>query len=51
MRVLSTFDENGEEVQNTSEKQIDTILVLVTPEEAQIINLIREVASFNVTEI
>jgi Flp pilus assembly protein CpaB len=51
VKVLSTFDENGEEVQNTSEKQIDTILVLATPEEAQVINLIREVASFNITEI
>ena len=51
VKVLSTFDENGEEVEDLSERNIDTILVSVTPEEAQLINLIRDVASFNITEL
>ncbi len=51
VKVLSTFDENGEEVEDLSERNIDTILVSVTPEEAQFINLIREVATFNITEL
>ncbi len=51
IKVLGTFDDNGEEVENTSEKNIDTILVAVLPEEAQIINLIRDLAVFNITEL
>ncbi len=51
VKVLSTFDENGEEVENLSEKNIDTVLVSVTPEEASYINLIRDIATFNITEI
>ena len=51
VNVLDTFDENGEEVENNIEKDIDTILVLVSKEDAMKINLIREVATFNVTEM
>ena len=51
VKILSTLDENGEEVENNIEKHIDTILISVTPEEAQYINLIREVATFNITEM
>lgn len=51
VKVLETFNENGEEVEKSSERNIDTVLVLATPEEAAYINLIREVASFNITEI
>lgn len=50
-KVLGTFDSNGENIEDTSEKNIDTILLAVTPEEAQKINLIREIAIFNVTEL
>ena len=51
VKVVSTFDENGEEVENSPERAIDTVLLLVTPEEAKQINLIKEIATFNITEI
>lgn len=51
VKVLGTFDANGETIENSIEKNIDTILIAVTPEEAQKINLIREIATFNITEI
>ena len=51
VKILSTFDENGEEVENTQERNIDTILIAVTKEEATKINLIRDVAAFNITEM
>ncbi len=49
--VIGSFDENGEEVEDMPERIIDTILVSILPEEAYKINLIREIASFNVTEL
>jgi len=51
VKVLGAFDENGEVVGNTAERIIDTILIAVTPEEASYINLLREIATFNFTEI
>ena len=51
VKILSTFNENGEEVEDLNERNIDTILIAVTKEEAFLINLIRDVATFNVTEI
>jgi len=50
-KILGTFDENGDEVELTSERNIDTILLNVESGDAYIINLIRDVASFNVTEL
>lgn len=50
-KVLGAFDTNGEPVENNIEKNIDTILIAVTPEEAKTINLIRDIATFNVTEL
>ena len=50
-KILGTFDVNGEVVGESFEKNIDTILIAVTPEEASKINLIREIATFNVTEL
>lgn len=51
VKVLGTFDENGEIVMDTNVKNIDTILIAVTPEEARYINLIRDIATFNVTGV
>ena len=51
IKVLGTFDSNGEKIENSMEKNIDTILLAVTPEEAQKINLIRDIATFNITEL
>ncbi|MBO5143833.1 MAG: hypothetical protein J6C46_12740 [Clostridia bacterium] len=51
IKILGVFDVNGESIENSSERNIDTILVSVTPKEAKIINLIREIATFNITEL
>lgn len=51
IKVLGTFDSNGEKIEDSVEKNIDTVLLAVTPEEALKINLIREIATFNITEL
>lgn len=51
VKILGTFNSDGEAIEEGIEKNIDTILVAVTSEEARIINLIRELAMFNVTEL
>lgn len=51
IKVLGTFDSNGEKIDDGMEKNIDTVLLAVTPEEALKINLIREIAIFNITEL
>ncbi len=51
VKVLGVFDINGENLENSFEKNIDTILIAVTPEEAKIINLYREIAVFSITEL
>ena len=50
-KVLGTFNENGEEVESSDERNIDTILLNVASGDAYLINLVREIASFNVTEL
>ena len=50
-KILGTFNSDGESLKDGTEKNIDTILVAVTPEEAKQINMIREIASFHVTEL
>lgn len=50
-KILGTFNSDGESLKDGAEKNIDTILVAVTPEEAKQINLIREIATFHVTEL
>ena len=51
VKVLGTFDEEGNEIDRVGQRNIDTILLSVTQDEARIINLLRDVASFNVTEL
>jgi hypothetical protein len=51
VKVLGTFDEDGIEVENSAERVIDTILVCVTHEEAQKINLLKDIATFGITEL
>lgn len=51
VKVLGVFNIDGVEIQNTDGENIDSVLISVTPEEAKEINLIREIASFNVTGI
>lgn len=50
-KVLGTFNENGEEIESTIEKNIDTVLLSVTSGDAYTINLIRDVSTFNITEL
>lgn len=51
VKVLDSFDVNGEKTTDMPERNIDTILISVLPEEAQKINLIRDIATFNITEL
>ncbi len=50
-KILGTFDIDGFEVKNTGNKIIDTIMVAVSSEEAKQINLIRDIATFNMTGV
>lgn len=49
--VLEVFDIDGNKIKESDLKIIDTILIPVTKEEAKEINLIRDIAIFNITEI
>ena len=49
VKVLGTFTVDGVECENSEGDNIDSILISVTPEEAKEINLIREIATFNIT--
>ena len=50
-KVLGTFNIDGIEITNAQEGIIDSIMIAVTPEVAKQINLIRDIATFNVTGI
>lgn len=49
--VLDVFDIDGNEIEESDMKVIDTVLVAVTPEEAKMINLLRDIGTFNVSGI
>lgn len=51
IKVLGTFNEDGVEYEKNSSENMDSILIAVTPEEAKTINLIREIATFNITGV
>lgn len=51
VKVLGTFDINGEVAENNIDKTIDTILIAVNPQEAKLINLYRDIASYSITEL
>lgn len=51
IKVLGVFTVDGVEVQKLDGENVDSILISVTPEEAKEINLLREIASFNITGI
>ncbi len=50
-KVLGTFNIDGVEVSNAQDGITDSILLAVTSEEAKEINLLREIASFNITGV
>ena len=49
--VLDAFDIDGNKIEESEFKIIDTILIPVTNEEAKEINLLRDIGTFNITEI
>ena len=51
VKVLGVFNVDGIEIKQSEGENIDSILVSVTEEEAKQINLIREIANFNITGI
>lgn len=51
VNVLDAFDIDGNKIEESDTKIIDTIIIAVTPEEAKEINLLREIATFNIVEI
>jgi hypothetical protein len=52
IKVLGLFDSIGNPVEGMLEKEpIDSVLVAVTEEDAKIINLVRDVGTFNITEV
>lgn len=51
INVLEAFDTDGNKIEESDTKIIDTIIIAVTPEEAKEINLLREIATFNIVEI
>ncbi|MBQ9279885.1 MAG: hypothetical protein IJ215_02400 [Clostridia bacterium] len=50
-RVIGTFNIDGMEVKDSSDGVIDSIMLAVNNEEAKQINLLREIANFNVTGV
>lgn len=52
VKVLGVFNSDGQPIENVFEDEIpDTILIAVSPEQARQINLIRELATFNITAL
>ena len=51
IKVLGAFNVDGIEVKDSSDGVIDSIMVAVTSDEAKQINLLREIALFNITGV
>lgn len=51
VKVIGVFTIDGVEVQKSDSQNIDSILLAVSPEKAKQINLIRDLATFNVTGV
>lgn len=51
INVLEAFDIDGNKIEESDINVIDTIVIAVKPEEAKEINLLREIASFNIAEV
>ena len=51
IKVLGVFTLDGVNINDSDGDNVDSILISVTPEEAKEINLLREIASFNITGI
>lgn len=51
VKVLGIFNSDGIEYIKESNENIDSVLISVTSEEAKIINLLRDIATFNITGV
>ena len=51
IKVLEAFDIDGNKIEESEFKIIDTILVAVAKEEVKEINLLRDIATFNITAV
>ena len=52
VKVLGVFNVDGQPIENVFDLEPpDTVLVAVTPEQAKQINLIRDIATFNITAL
>lgn len=51
VQVLGTFNIDGIEVNGYEDGIVDSIMIAVTPDEAKQINLLRDIATFNITGI
>lgn len=52
VKVIGVFDSQGYEVEKDNQDSMpDTVMVCVMPSEARDINLIRDIATFNITEL
>lgn len=49
--VLDLFDIDGNKIEESDTKIVDTIMIAVTPEEIKLINLLRDICTFNISEI
>ena len=51
-KVLGVFNIDGQPIENVFDEETpDTILIAVAPEQARQINLIRDIAVFNITAL
>lgn len=51
VKVIGAFTIDGVDVQKSDSQNIDSVLLAVSPEEAKQINLIRDLATFNITGV
>lgn len=51
IRVLGIFTVDGVEIEDADGENADSILISVTPDEAKEVNLLREIATFNITGV
>ena len=49
--VLDLFDIDGNKIEESDMKIVDTIMIAVTPEEIKLINLLRDICIFNISGI
>lgn len=51
VKIIDTFDADGNKTEENNSNIIDTIIIAVTSEEAKQINLLREIGTFNISGV